>query len=220
MELQYRKTDGITLDPVNDLNPYPIFTPPGFGPPSVERVPFAADYLWKLALDGRLFVSGDADEDDLVTGQTSLAGTTPTFLLRVPSGTICLPLFVNLMQAGSVAGGDITLAIEIDNIERYSTGGTSEKVFNPTNSGNRCLLYSNPTAFSGYGMTVNRYKLGPDISPAEGAVNTIAWKPEMPYLLRGPAALLIFSFAGTTGPSWMWDVGWAEWPAQQLDGVK
>jgi hypothetical protein len=220
MELQVRPAYGASLETVNETNPLPVRLAAGYGPPSIQGAPFQADYLWKLAFDGRLFVAGDADQNDVVTGQTSFANTAPSFLLRVPGGTVCLPLFVNLMQTGTVAGGDIELVFELDNVERYASGGTSEKVYNPTNArGNSCLLYSTPTARAGFGMSVARYDLAPDVSPAEGAPNGIFWKPEMPYLLRGPAALLIFSSAGTTGPTWFWNVGWAEWPAKDLDGL-
>src|SRR5690349_4912055 len=117
------------------------------------------DPIWRLALDGRLFVAGDADENDMVTGQTSFAATTPTFLLQVPSGTTCLPLSVDLSQSGTVAGGDITVVIEVDDIDRYSSGGTAETIFSPTKTSGptsapvartpACVLYSNPTAAAG-----------------------------------------------------------------------
>jgi hypothetical protein len=220
-ELNWRRVGGTRLEPIDETHPLPVQIPAGFGSPGISGVPFAADYLWKLALDGRLFVAGDADQNDLVTAVTSFANTTPTFLLQVPLGTVALPLFVNLMQSGTVAGGDIDLLFEIDKVERYSTGGTSEKVYNSsTADGSNCLLWSNPTAVAGFGMTVARYDLAPDVSPAEGAPNGIFWKPEMPYLLRGPAAFLIYSYAASTAPSWFWNIGWAEFQTSELVGMR
>ena len=177
------------------------------------------DPLWRLAASGRLFVSSDADENDLVTGQTSFAATTPTFLLQVPSGTTCVPMFVNLSQTGSVAGGAIDVIVEIDDADRYSSGGTAELALCTNKALARtaaCALYSNPTAAAGFGTRLLAATIGQDVSPAEGAVPGPFWKPEMPYTLVGPASLLVFTYAGTTGPTWFWSVGWAEWPSKGL----
>jgi hypothetical protein len=170
-----------------------------------------------LAFQGRLFISSDADENDRVTGQTSFAATTPTWLLDVPLGTTAIPLFVNLTQAGSVAGGDVGIQISIDKIDRYDTGGTSEKVYNPlTTPTNLCTLYSGPTALAGYGIKVFPATTAPDVSPAEGAIQGPYWSAEAPYLLRGPAALLIYTYAASTGPTWEWSIGWAEIPTKDI----
>lgn len=183
----------------------------------------AADPIWRLSASGRIFIASDADENDLVTGQTSFVATTPTFLLAIPSGTVCLPLFVNLSQTGTVAGGPIDVISYMDNTNRYSSGGTSELVFNPnsrseTTNGvagprvNVCTLYSNPTAAAGVGARIFGATIGQDVSPAEGGVPGPFWRAELPYMLTGPASFLVFTYAGTTGPTWFWSIGWAEWP--------
>lgn len=174
------------------------------------------DFLWKASYEGKVWVAGDADQNDVVTGQTSFAATTPTFMIDVPSGITCVPLFVDLMQTGTVAGGDIELLFEIDRIKRYSSGGTAEKAFNPQFKTAKCVLYSGATALTGYGMTLSRYDLAPDVSPAEGAVNKPFWTPPYPVILRGPASFLIYSSAGTTGPTWFWNVGWMELTEAEL----
>lgn len=143
-----------------------------------------------LAFEGRLFIASDADENDRVTGQTSFAATTPTFLLHVPDGTTAIPLFVNLTQAGTVAGGDIGIAISIDNAGRYSAGGTAELAYNPRTSSGRVAastLYSGPTATAGYGIRVFSAVTAADVSPAEGAVQGPYWSAEIPYLIEGRA---------------------------------
>lgn len=181
------------------------------------------DLLWRLAADGRLFVASDADQNDFVTGQTSFAATTPTFLLQVPSNVIAVPIFVNLSQTGSVAGGAVDVLIELDDADRYSSGGTAETMFNPNKFAGgaltsptartpACTLYSGATASAGYGVRVWGATVGQDVSPAEGAVPGPFWKAEMPYFLSGPAAFLIYTYAGTTGPTWAWSIGWAELP--------
>lgn len=180
-------------------------------------VPVMADYLWGLALTDHIFIASDADQDDLVTGQTSFANTTPTFLLDVPPGKVALPLFLNLSQTGTVAGAAIDVIIEIDRVRRFSTGGTSEKAYSTMNgreSGSK--LYTGATASAGYGLRLWGATLGQDVSPAEGAIQGPFWKPEVPYPLVGPASLLIYTYAGTTGPTWFWTVGYAEWSRTEL----
>ena len=199
---------------VEESHPLPVKVKETTPDPSFRGVGYSADYIWRLAQEGRLFIASDASSDALVLGQTSFANTTPTFLLQVPAGTHALPLFVNLAQAGSVAGGVIDVIMEIDNVDRFSTGGIAEKVFNPRQSrsiGNRCTLHSGATANAGYGMRVWGSQVGADIDAAEGAVQGPFWRPELPYFLEGPASFLIFTFAGATGPSWYWSIGWAEW---------
>lgn len=178
-----------------------------------------ADLLWKLGNSGRVFIASDAAQGDMVTGQTSFAATTPTFLLKVPAGKVVVPLFVNLAQSGTVAGGAVDVLIEIDKIERYSTSGTLEKSFNPRRSNNasKSKLYSGATALAGYGIRVWGATIGQDVSAAEGAVQGPYWKPEIPYFIEGPGALLVYTYAGVTGPTWLWSIGYAEFDQDELE---
>lgn len=198
--------------PIDEDNPYPvqILSPL---PPAYLNTPYSADLLWRVAMEGRLFTACDADQNDLVTGQTSFANTTPTFLLRVPAGVICVPLFLNLGQTGDVAGGPIDVIIEIDDVDRYASAGTKETTFSSRRRSLRtpqCSLYSGATASAGFGARIVGVTIGQDVSPAEGAVPGPFWKPEMPLLLEGPASLLVYTYAASTGPTWFWSAGWAE----------
>lgn len=172
-----------------------------------------------LALEGQAFYASDAAQGDFVTGVTSFATTTPTFLLRVPSGTTAIPLGVSLAQASTVAGAAISVILEFDNAERFSAGGTTETILSartigPSSSSNAtaaCTVLSNPTATDAYGIRVDGVVLGPDVSSAEGAVNQYLWTPSGGYsFLVGPAAMLVYTFAGTTAPTWLWTLKWAE----------
>ena len=179
----------------------------------------AADYVWRLAQQGRVYTASDSAEDQTVTGQTSFANTTPTFLLRVPSGVVAVPLGVDLGQTGSVAGGAVQVVIAQDNQDRYASGGTAETIFQPNRMVDRpplCALYSGATATAGYGVRLWGATIGQDVSPAEGAVPGPFWAPRAPLLLVGPAALLVFTWAGTTGPTWFWTVSWAELTPQEV----
>lgn len=179
-----------------------------------------ADFLWRMAYEGRIFMAADADENDMVTGQTSYAATTPTFLLHVPAGITAIPLYFNLSQSGTVGGGAVDVVIEINTDKSdYASGGTSEKVYNPRKAPkvtNKSSLYSGATAGAGYGIRLWAATIGQDVSPAEGAVQGPFWKPEFPILLEGPASLNVFTYAATTGPTWLWAVGWIEIPTSDL----
>ena len=213
MSLIYFRNQGETShQEVSDDHPLPVTSVSSFQ--AFDGSVYSSDIIWKLAADGRLFVASDADQNDMVTGQTSFANTTPTFLLRVPAGTIAVPIFLNLSQSGTVAGDFISVVIEADDVDRWASGGTAETVFTPRKAPNiiaqRCSLLSGATASSGYGVRIWGATIAQDVSPAEGAVQGPFWKPEMPYFLEGPASLLIYTYAGSTGPTWLWSIGWAE----------
>ena len=167
-------------------------------------------FVERLSFNGKVWIFSDADENDRVTGQTSFAATTPTWMIDVPAGMTLIPLFVNLTQAGTVAGGDVSIRISIDSALRHSSGGTSEKGFNArTNYGGNppVLCRSGATATSGYGIRLFSAVTAPDVSPAEGAVQGPYWSAEVPMFLDGPASFLVYTEAGTTGPTWEWTIG-------------
>ncbi len=172
-----------------------------------------------LALNGKVFYASDADQNDLVTGQTSFATTTPTFQLNVPTGTIAIPLMMSLCQTGGAAGGAIDVIMEFDNANRYNTGGTAETAFNARSDlaatiTPLCTLRSGATATDAYGVRVMGLTVGNDVSPAEGAVQEIIWTPPAGLdFLVGPAAWNVFTYAAATGPTWFWTFKWAELPS-------
>lgn len=184
--------------------------------------------LSALAAEGRVFYASDADQNDLVTGQTSFAATTPTFLLSNPatSGRYMIPLLVGLSQTGTVAGGAVDIIVEIDNADRYSSGGTQETVLcartdSPLGAtavdgtgSNKCILYSGATASAGYGIRLAGVTIGQDVSPAEGAIQQFIWTPQVGVDILAPgSSLLIYTYAGTTGPTVFWTIKWAEVPS-------
>jgi hypothetical protein len=182
----------------------------------------SGDFPTYFASQGRVYYASDADQNDVVTGQTSFADTTPTFLLNNPttSGKAVIPLQVSLTQTGVVAGGAIDVIIEIDNAARYASAGTSETVLASRTSGaqsNGATLYSGATASAGYGIRVFGVTLGQDVSPAEGAVQEVIWTPNggLDFLMPG-SSFLIYTYAAVTGPTWFWTVKWAEVPVGEL----
>jgi hypothetical protein len=222
--IYYKKDGDPHLEPVSEGNPFPVqqFYEPtqSFG---ARKFPLNADWGTALIFGGYAFLAGDADQNDVVTGQTSFASTTPTFMLRNPAGSdkVIFPPYFNLTQSGSVAGGDITIVTEVD-YDAYSTGGTSERVKNqrygmagkPTNKG---LLYSGATATAGYGIvTGTPATLAPDVSPAEGVINIYEWSNPGGVLLDPGTCLKSFTYAASTGPTWLWGFPWFEIPLSWL----
>ena len=187
-----------------------------------------ADYLTNLALQGRIFLASDADENDTITGATSYAATTPMLVLDVPSGTTAIPLSLNLRQAGTVAGGIITVTIAIETAKiRYSSGGTAEtniissRTDKPVSP--KCTLYSLPTAAAaGTAAAIFHDIVAQDVSPASADAQrfTIDWPAPghtfAPKFLVGPASFLVFAYAATTGPTWQWALSFAEVPSSDL----
>ena len=183
----------------------------------------AGDLAHRIAVEGRKFYASDADQNDLVTGQTSFANTTPTFLLRNPitSPVVIIPLFYALNQTGTVAGGAVNVITELD-VDKYASGGTSETVMcaRPRMKGNHNNygeLYSGATATAGYGVRLAGITSGEDVSPAEGALQEYLWTPTSVMDVLDPGTCLkVFTYAGTTGPTWWWTFCWAEVPPEWL----
>lgn len=200
------------VEEVNNQNPFPVTV---IGS-QMGNVPFSADVSWRLSLEGRMFYASDADQNDYVTGQTSFANTTPTFILQNPaaSGVLCVPLFYCLTQAGSVAGGDINIDTEIRNSDAYASSGTDEKVANARPKHGRkaqCHLWSGATATAGYGIAIAHATLAADISPAEGIINEYLWTPVSGIDILDPGTCLqVFTYAAVTGPTFGWVFKWAE----------
>ena len=181
-----------------------------------------------LAALGRVFYAADSTMIETVTGQTSFATTTPTFLIDVPSGQTVIPLMVNLAQTGTVAGGVITFAVEIDNATRYASGGTAEGVLCSRTSGGDLggslptgvVVYSGATATDAYGIRLTAEDYAQDVAEVstEGAPRNPLWTPQagLEYVV-GPGAFLVYTFAGTTGPTWFWSIKFGVIPTAWLD---
>lgn len=175
------------------------------------------DAFGYLAAQGRMYRFSGAALNTVATGATSVATTTPTFLLHVTAGTqyAVIPAEMRLFQAGTVAGGAITYLMEMDNADRYTSGGTAMLSFNCRIGGpalpSGIAMYSTAgsaiVATDAVGIRMDGALLGQDVSPAEGAVNQLVWTPQAgPDFLVPTATLgaswLVNTSAGTTGPTW------------------
>lgn len=178
-----------------------------------------ADWMTQLVLDGRVFNASNTTIETAVAGSTSFADTDPFLLLDVPSGTTAIPLEILLAQAGTVAGGVITILITTDDATRFSSGGTAVTPINmrkddPNTSA--CSFYeggssaitasANTDADTLFATLLDQDVTDPNIT------ENVVWtaRKYIPPALIGPASLLVFAYASTTAPSLYWSVKWVE----------
>jgi hypothetical protein len=172
-----------------------------------------------LAADGRMWRFSGAALNTTATGATSFATTTATFILAVDAAVqyAVIPAEARIFQAGTVAGGAVTVLMEIDNADRYTSGGTAMLSLNTRTDGpalpSGIAMYdTNGSAIvstNAVGIRTAGYLLGQDVSPAEGAVNEIIWTPQAgPDFLVPTASVgaswIINTSAATTGPTWFY----------------
>ena len=177
-----------------------------------------------LAAEGYMYRFSGAALNTTATGATSFATTTPTFVCVVDAATqyAVIPAEARLFQAGTVAGGAVSVLMEIDNADRYTSGGTALlsqncKTDGPTlasrvTTGAIAMYDTNGsaiTATDAVGIRTFGALLGQDVSTAEGAVNEVSWAPQAGIDILTPtsslgASWLINTFAGTTGPTWFY----------------
>jgi hypothetical protein len=183
----------------------------------VNRSLANGNLMGDLASQGRLFTASAAAANTAVTGATSFATTTATFLLDVPDGTTAFPLRFTSGQTGTVAGGAVNFIVEWDNADRYTSGGTAATALNQMFHGRtpNCSFYTATgtaiTSTNAYGVRDMAITTGEDVSPAEGALQEVLWTPNAgPIGLRGPAAWLCYAYAASTGPTLWYTFSWGE----------
>ena len=185
---------------------------------------------------GRVFRATPAALDTMALGATSFATTTPTIVLYLPADTVenglqmcMIPLEVRIAQTGTVAGAAVNVVIEADNANRYTSGGTAATRNNVRPQHGRTsqglvrfsVSADAIVATDAVGTRLAGYTIGQDVSPAEGAVQEVVWTPESGIEpLECTASLgstfLVYTYAGTTGPTVWWSIKWAEFPAVWL----
>lgn len=177
-----------------------------------------------LAAEGYMYRFSGAALTTTATGATSFATTTPTFCFVIDAATqyAAIPAEARLFQAGTVGGGAVTVLMEIDNADRYTSGGTALlsqncKTNGPTlasriTAGAMAMYDTNSTAITAtdaIGIRTYGALLGQDVSPAEGAVNEVIWTPQAGIDILAPTAALgaswlINTFSAVTGPTWFY----------------
>lgn len=190
---------------------------------------YEADYLHTLAREGRIFIASPGvalSTTSTGAAATSFVATTPDFTLEVPTGTTCLPLRIKATQAGTVAGGAITVIMGIQGAIERSSGGTvfANILSSRTDAlgvARTCIPYIAPTvAADTVGVAVYRDILTQTVTTTRpGLADDVDFQPYgngMPIYLVGPSALKFYSFAASTAPTWFFEITWAEIPSSDL----
>lgn len=211
-------------------NAYPAAPDNTFWFPRINRRAeiVTPDWMTQLAIEGHVFELSNATKGTaLAGGGTSYSDTAPWLNIDVPAGYTMVPLEILLNQGGTVAGALITVLLTADNKVRYSSGGsalTPKANRSDAPVGPQCVVYAGATcSAAGVARTFWASLLSPDVTPTAdvafpGYDNRVEWTARkfVPPVLVGPASLVIYTYAGTTQPSWFYTIKWLELPSNQI----
>ena len=150
-----------------------------------------------------------------VTGQSTHALTLATIYLGNRGSRQMVPLWARFSQSGTVAGGRIQWGIKIADTDQF-TSGTALTV-EPLNAD----LGGGSQAVGQHTATIPAFTAGNARNLAAGELfmtvllNNAADPLEMlPFpgccVINPGGAMYIYTNAATTGPTWQFDVAWAE----------
>lgn len=165
------------------------------------------------AKSGRRFAASHQSPGTAVTGQTSFAATTPTFLVSQSAGPKRVVLSaMSLSLVTPAPGGVVNVLVALDRTNRYSSGGTSVVPQNlladpddPADANAAGFSFrTNPTATApGAGANVPRYCWHWTIP--RGAANPVPFSVsfEDGAVIGKTGSLLVYTWATGTAPSWV-----------------
>ncbi|NUN50847.1 MAG: hypothetical protein HUU15_18730 [Candidatus Brocadiae bacterium] len=169
------------------------------------RVP-ERGFGYASCVGGRRFAVAHQTPGTTVTGQTSYAATTPTFLIS-QAGAAHRAVLSNfaLCQAGTPAVDLIHIALVLDPTNRYASGGTSitpQSTASPSRESAGFSFRYNPTASSpGGGSDAPRllYHWTQPVWP--GSV----FNPDLQdgVLIGFTGSILVYTWAATQAPTWI-----------------
>ena len=168
-----------------------------------------------LVEEGKVFHVSNVAVGTEIVGQTSYVATATTFSLRNLGAKLMVPLWARLVQADAVAGGRIIVHTQVLETDQF-TSGTALPIMN-SNWRNRdasgALAFHTatlPTFTTGNARLVQTGEYFQTVSAANNDNIINAFTAPGFVGVRPNGALHIYTWAGTTGPSWSFDIGWAE----------
>lgn len=181
------------------------------------------DWIMALALEGRVFTASVGTITTPITFGAYDAGQ-PEFALAVPSGTLVIPLSIQVHLEDS-AGTDNEVLFITSTVT--ATAGTSTAVtpvnhLNGSSVGTQCTAYS---AFSGNGTdpttgTVNEFwrwgNAFADANTQPARVVGWNWRDYAPVAINGVGSLVGYVSATTTQAAGFLKVTWAELPSTSI----
>ena len=176
------------------------------------------EHVFQMVSEGRAFCAANPTVGTAVAaGGLSFSATAPAFSVDVPAGTVLIPLAISLAQAGTVAGGPITVAMVIDQAIRYSSSGaaiTSKPMRSDAPVAQNCTWYSNATVAAAVTpITFWSALINQSVTTTANSTQSVyltRYNSALPVLV-GPASLIIYTYAATTQPSWLFNFTWAEY---------
>lgn len=198
------------------------------------------DWWFQVAAEGRIFMFGDGIEDTHDDGQAALADTTPTYILKAPSGgTVLVPMGVEMeLTTEGGAAPNIALTYVQEDIT-VSTAGTTRTVLNALGGlsprASQAVAQLNPTmaAFTGAQNVVLKAtrNIVDNILSVENIVTgaaaggaiaqnfplaTLNWTPMGPLILRAGSMISLHVYTGTSDSKWRTTWMWAELEADRV----
>lgn len=202
---------------------------------SIRGESIVPDWLFQLAAEERIFVSGDGIEATASDGLAALDDTTPSYILRAPSGgTVVQPLYAEfeLVTEGGAAP-DIDIAYVPESVAL--TAGTTIVAYNCRGGLNRraskAVHQLNPTVGAITATThamVGSARGIPDNTLSAGLAATVdhgvgftdmaklLWIPKAPYLLEDGAMIAVYLYTGTSDSKWRTHWVWAEFESEKV----
>jgi len=178
------------------------------------------DLYDQLVSDGRVFIGSNVARETAAamgTASATFDDTDPALLLDVPTGTTAIPLEIIMNQAGTVAGGNTMVLITLSDKLRYTSGGVAiprqNMRFDEPRTSN-CPFYEGTTDIVAIAntddITLWGNMLVHDVDGLYGSnVDWSARKFLAPRLV-GPASMVIYAYAASTQPSYLFSIKWAE----------
>ena len=189
---------------------------------SVDKipVPIVRDYgdIMALVWEGKVFHINNPTIGTGVTGQTSYAATLSTFTFRnVSSNRVMVPLYCLLYQTGTVGGGRITIHTSTLETGQF-TSGTAVTAYNAnqqSQSAATVLAYHTatlPTFTTGHQRLVNTLDVFQTVTAANSGNPIDAFASSTPGFVsvRPGGQLDVYTLATITGPTWFFNIAWAE----------
>ena len=186
---------------------------------SIEKTPIALvrnyNDVLGLSLQGNVFGVTNPTVDTGVTGQTSYAATLATLSLRNLGSKIMVPLYCLMSQTGTVAGGRISVHSQTLDTDQF-TSGTEITVRNRNG-----YKGAAPTVRAYHTATLPTFTTGNatavatlDVFQTVSAVSTSDPVDVWPFpgfvAVKPNGALHVYTDATITGPTWFFNIAWAE----------
>ena len=168
-----------------------------------------------LVEEGKVFHVSNPTVGTEIVGQTSYVATATTFSFRNLGSKLMVPLWCHLVQADAVAGGRIivhTQALETDQF----TSGTALTAVNSNwrnRDANGVIAFHTatlPSFTTGNARLVHTGEYFQTVTAANGDNRINAFTRPGFVGVRPGGGLHVYTWAGTTGPSWSFDIAWAE----------